>query len=124
MIRFRIRLTAKDGNLDSLRRLFDDVFSVAVQQMEGFRSCELLRPYAAQVRGELCEATPDHDLEIELVFDTEQQRRAWVASDLHQEVWPRVRELAESVTHLGYDVLSARAVAMGASTAPREGGAV
>ncbi|HTW99219.1 MAG TPA: antibiotic biosynthesis monooxygenase [Acidimicrobiales bacterium] len=53
-------------------------FRPAVGQQPGFRSVALLRPKVGQ------------RWLLHIEFEHDAQRQAWVATPLHQEVWPRL----------------------------------
>jgi SRSO17 transposase len=45
------------------------------------------------------------DISLRLQFDTEENRRRWVASDDHQRVWPQALELSRQAEWVGYEVI-------------------
>jgi heme-degrading monooxygenase HmoA len=81
-----VELEVKAGAAAALAADYRSSFRPAVSGQEGFRAVRLLRPVDA----------PHHRLVIE--FAEEQQRLRWVASDLHQEVWPRIEAHCERYT--------------------------
>lgn len=74
------------GREGALLDIYRDAFRPAISRQPGFRSVSLLRPNGGDV----------HRLVI--VFDDEEQRERWVASDTHQDVWPRVEALCTEWT--------------------------
>jgi len=74
-----VELGVRSGEETRLAEAFTSTFRPAVSAQPGFRSVRLLRPAA---EGGLW------FLEIEFV--DEERRLAWVGTDLHQEVWPRI----------------------------------
>jgi antibiotic biosynthesis monooxygenase (ABM) superfamily enzyme len=42
---------------------------------------------------------------MNLVFDTEENRMKWVASDEHQVALPKAKELAEDFAWRGFDIV-------------------
>jgi heme-degrading monooxygenase HmoA len=66
-----------------LMSIFRDRFRPAIAKQPGFVGVKLLRLQAA-----LAGEPPAHcRYRLVINFATEDQRAAWVASDLHQEVW-------------------------------------
>lgn len=73
-----VELQVKDGAAGALVDTYRSTFRPAISGQEGFRAVRLLRPLDA----------PGYRLVIE--FAEEEQRLRWVASELHQQVWPRM----------------------------------
>jgi heme-degrading monooxygenase HmoA len=73
-----VELQVKEGAAEALVADYRSTFRPAISRQEGFRAARLLRPVDA----------PAYRLVIE--FAEERQRERWVASDLHQQVWPRI----------------------------------
>jgi heme-degrading monooxygenase HmoA len=81
-----VELEVKAGAADALVAEYRSSFRPAISGQEGFRAVRLLRPVDA----------PHYRLVIE--FAEEQQRQRWVASELHQEVWPRIEARCSGYT--------------------------
>ena len=79
MVSLHIDLQLKPGAGAELEKTFGQVFRPAISVQPGFVAVALLRP-APEALG--------YRLVIE--FQTEQLRLDWVATDLHQQVWPRM----------------------------------
>ncbi len=73
-----VELEVREGAGEALLDTYRSTFRPAVSRQEGFRSVRLLHPLEA----------PGYRLMIE--FGEEEQRLRWVASALHQEVWPQM----------------------------------
>lgn len=73
-----VELQVKQGDAGALVAGYQSVFRPAISRQPGFHAVRLLRPVDA----------PGYRLVIE--FDQEEQRERWVASDLHQQVWPQL----------------------------------
>ncbi len=98
MIELQINLEALPGKEEKLEKVFDTVFVPAISVQKGFKSVSLLKQ-SNTMRG----------YQIQLRFDTEEQRLAWVASDEHQKAFPKVAELCGMVSWLGFDVTGYKA---------------
>lgn len=81
-----VDLRLASGREPDLLDVYRDTFRPAISRQPGFRSVDLLRPNG----GEL------HRLVI--VFDEEEQRTRWVASEVHQRVWPQIEALCAGYT--------------------------
>lgn len=67
-----------------LLEVYQSTFQPAIRKQDGFRDVRLLKLRTA-VAGE---APARCTYRLVISFDSEEQRQTWVASDLHQEVWP------------------------------------
>ncbi|HEX4213308.1 MAG TPA: antibiotic biosynthesis monooxygenase [Candidatus Dormibacteraeota bacterium] len=88
-----VDLRTREGAATALLETFRTRFRPAIAQQPGFRSVTLL----------MGDEVP-HRLVI--VFEQEEQRLAWVASALHQEVWPQVEAHCESYLPVLFEEVS------------------
>ena len=91
MFVLHVELTLKPGSQHGLEKTFNDRFYPAISIQDGFIAAQLLRSNETDTNYRLC-----------LSFDQQVSQQTWVASDLHQEVWPQVKDLCESYTVAGY----------------------
>ena len=75
-----VDLELKPGAAPALEKTYREVFRPAISAQEGFADVALLRPRS---EGE--------DYRLVIVFQSEPLRQEWVASDLHQKVWPQMQ---------------------------------
>jgi len=61
--------------------------------------------FSPEVCEEIQAKATNYNYQMNLVFDTEGNRRKWAASDEHQEVWPLAQSMVEQVAWRGYDVV-------------------
>jgi heme-degrading monooxygenase HmoA len=73
-----IDLQVRPGEESHLEDVFKSTFRPAISQQAGFQAVDLLRPASGS------------RWVIEIRFVDETSRLAWVATDLHQEVWPQI----------------------------------
>lgn len=85
-----VELEVRSGAEDALVDTYRSVFQPAIRAQAGFRWVRLLRPVDA----------PAYCLVIEFTEETLRQR--WVASELHQEVWPRIEAHCSATSSLLY----------------------
>jgi heme-degrading monooxygenase HmoA len=76
-----VDMSVKPGSHPDLERTYTEVFRPAISRQEGFRDVELLRPN--QDGGEY---------RLRIAFEVHDLQKKWVASDLHQQVWPQIED--------------------------------
>jgi heme-degrading monooxygenase HmoA len=74
-----VDMQVKPGSQPTLEKTYTEIFRPAISRQDGFRWVELLRSNRDSGEYRLSIAFAVHDLQ-----------KKWVASDLHQEVWPQV----------------------------------
>jgi heme-degrading monooxygenase HmoA len=82
-----------------LLSIFKNTFTPAISKQPGFVSVRLLKLRTAIVG----EAPGDAPIRLVITFQTEEQRLAWVATDVHQEVWPRIANTLDRFKAYLYD---------------------
>ncbi|MCL4236979.1 MAG: hypothetical protein KJ047_01920 [Anaerolineae bacterium] len=82
--------------------MYTAVYVPALRQQQGYIRSSLLRIFPADLAQEIGAAPTQFEYQLELVFDTEENRRRWVASPEHQRAWPQAAALARSVAHRAY----------------------
>ena len=107
MITLHIYLQVMPANDAEFERLFRDEYVPAISRQQGFRSGALLHVYEA-TRAEAIDARRDWTHEIDIVFDTEENRQKWAAGPEHSRVWPRVESMCERVTWQGFDIMTSQ----------------
>ena len=91
MFVLHIELAVKPGSQTVLETTFVERFYPAVSAQGGFAAAQLLRSNEDDRNYRLC-----------LNFDEQTSQQKWVATDLHQEVWPLVEGLCEGFAVTGY----------------------
>ena len=74
-----VDMKIKPGAQQALEKTYTETFQPAITKQEGFRAVALLRPNQDGGEYRLSIAFASHDLQ-----------KKWVASDLHQIVWPQI----------------------------------
>lgn len=105
MIALHIRLHVHEAQRSDLEKTYAEAFLPALRVQQGFRGSSLYRTYAPELAQEINAAKDSSDYVVELRFDTEVNRRLWVASREHAAAWPQLRGLATEVSHVGSDVV-------------------
>jgi heme-degrading monooxygenase HmoA len=80
MFILHVDIVLKPNTRENLFRIYRDKFMPAISVQPGYVSAMLLRPVE---KGEF-----DNRLVIE--FESHEKQQAWVATDLHQQVWPEM----------------------------------
>jgi heme-degrading monooxygenase HmoA len=80
MFILHVDLTVKSGMTEALKGTYRDVFCPAISKQPGFSETKLLQAKPPGAR--------THRLVIG--FEKEELQKKWVATDLHQQVWPKM----------------------------------
>lgn len=80
MFVLHVELEVKPGEQKNLEDTFGGPFTAAISQQNGFRAVKLLRPAE----------DGDGAYRLSIAFDDRPSQQKWVASDLHQTVWPQM----------------------------------
>jgi heme-degrading monooxygenase HmoA len=94
MFVLHIDLAVKEGSQSVLGETFIERFYPAVSAQGGFVAAQLLRSNDSDTSYRLC-----------LNFDKQASQQTWVATDLHQEVWPLIADLCESFSVARYETV-------------------
>ncbi len=82
---------------------YKNTFSPAIRKQPGFVDVKLLK-----LRAEMAGKVPANcTYRLMLSFQTEDQRKAWVATSLHQKVWPTIENTLKGAKYTAflYDVV-------------------
>ena len=80
MFVLHVGIVMKNGQAKAAEEVFAGIFRPAIRSQEGFDHVEFLRNNAS---GEYI---------LSIGFESETLQRKWVATDLHQEVWPLMEQ--------------------------------
>jgi heme-degrading monooxygenase HmoA len=94
MIVLQVDLRVREGAAPALEKTFREVFRPAISAQEGFVEVELLKSRTAADR--YC---------LVIKFASEPLRLQWVATDLHQQVWPALEAHCAGYEGEGFDVV-------------------
>lgn len=82
MFVLHIDLPASKAKEQDLEQAFTGTFRPAISRQQGFRGVELLQ------------SVDDATLYcLTISFESQEMQQKWVATDLHQEVWPALQNL-------------------------------
>ena len=92
-------------NADAFEKMYYSIYVPAMTVQTGYVGSKLLRLFPESVSKEIqAEATPFNYI-IQISFDTEENRRKWVASKQHDIAWPAASGHAKEFKWKGYDVM-------------------
>jgi heme-degrading monooxygenase HmoA len=94
MFVLHIELKVKPGMQQSLEKTYLDKFRPAISAQEGFNAVQLLRSNDENA-----------DYRLSLAFDHQASQKKWVATDLHQEVWPAIADQCTEFSVQGYSAV-------------------
>jgi len=78
-----VDMQVKPGVQQGLEKTYAEIFRPAISRQQGFRSVELLR-LNKDSNGD------EGEYRLLIAFVEHALQKKWVASDLHQEVWPQI----------------------------------
>jgi heme-degrading monooxygenase HmoA len=92
-------------NIATFEKTYYSIYVPAMIVQQGYLSSKLLRLYTDDVAAKI-EAEPTaYNYQIQISFDTEENRRKWVASEQHKIAWPAASGLSKEFKWRGYDVM-------------------
>lgn len=95
MITLNMRLTAKRGREDDLLRAVRDRWMAAMSRQPGFVRGVLLKPYSGPAAANVGLPEKEFTFEVVSFWETEADRAAWAASEIHAEVIAGVNDAVE-----------------------------
>ena len=97
-------IVAKE-NAEAFEKMYYSVYVPAMTVQQGYVGSKLLRLFPENVSKEIEAEVTTYNYQIQISFDTEENRRKWVASSQHQIAWPAANALAKEYKWRGYDVM-------------------
>jgi len=94
MFVLHIELKVKPELRQVLEKTYLEKFRPAISSQEGFNAVQLLHSKENDANYRLC-----------LAFDQQAAQQKWVATDLHQEVWPAIAEQCIEFSVQGYSTV-------------------
>jgi mannose-6-phosphate isomerase-like protein (cupin superfamily)/heme-degrading monooxygenase HmoA len=92
-------------NAEAFEKMYSSIYVPAMTVQKGYIESKLLRLYPENVQKEIESEQTTYNYQIQISFDTEENRRKWVASPQHQVAWPAASGLAKSFKWRGYEVM-------------------
>ena len=92
-------------NAEAFETMYHSVYVPAMTVQQGYLGSKLLRLFPENLSKEIEAESTTYNYQIQISFDTEENRRKWVASTQHQIAWPAATALAKEYKWRGYDVM-------------------
>ncbi|QII47159.1 cupin domain-containing protein [Flagellimonas oceani] len=92
-------------NAKAFEEMYYSIYVPAMVVQDGYLSSKLLRLFPQDLAKEIQAEPTTYNYQIQISFDTEENRRKWVASDQHQIAWPAASGLGKEFKWRGYDVM-------------------
>ena len=92
-------------NAEAFEKIYSSVYVPAMTVQQGYLGSKLLRLFPDNIEKEIQGEPTTYNYQIQISFDTEENRRKWVASEQHKIAWPAASGLAKEFKWRGYDVM-------------------
>jgi heme-degrading monooxygenase HmoA len=97
-IQLHVDLTVLPAKEKEMLAHFHKVFKPAASKVKGYIDVEVLK-----LRSTLAGSAPQSvNYRFILLYESEELRQKWIASDVHQQVWPPIEKM---LVHKNYNVL-------------------
>lgn len=90
---------------EAFERMYYSIYVPAMIVQEGYLSSKLLKRYPEDLARDIEAEPTEYNYQIQISFDTEENRQRWVESNQHQIAWPAATDLAKEFKWRGYDVM-------------------
>lgn len=94
-------------NAEAFEKMYHSIYVPAMTVQQGYLGSKCLRMYPEGISKQIEAEPTTYNYQIQISFDTEENRRKWVASSQHQIAWPAATALAKEYKWRGYDVAGA-----------------
>lgn len=92
-------------NAEAFEKMYTSIYVPAMTVQQGYLGSKLLRLFPDNMEKEIQGEPTTYNYQIQISFDTEENRRKWVASEQHKIAWPAASGLAKEFKWRGYDVM-------------------
>ena len=92
-------------NGEAFEKMYHSIYVPAMTVQPGYLGSKLLRLFSEDMAKTIQAEPTTFNYQIQISFDTEENRRRWLASDQHQIAWPAASRLAKEYKWRGYDVM-------------------
>jgi mannose-6-phosphate isomerase-like protein (cupin superfamily) len=92
-------------NAEAFEKMYSSIYVPAMTVQQGYIESKILRLFPEEVEKQIEGEPSTYNYQIQISFDTEENRRKWVASEQHKIAWPAASKLAKSFKWRGYDVM-------------------
>jgi mannose-6-phosphate isomerase-like protein (cupin superfamily) len=92
-------------NAEAFEKMYHSIYVPAMTVQPGYVGSKLLRLFSEDAAKTIQAEPTAYNYSIQISFDTEENRRKWVASPQHQIAWPAASALVKEFKWRGYDVM-------------------
>lgn len=92
-------------NAAAFEKVYYSIYVPAMTVQQGYLGSKLLRLFPEEQAKTIQAEPTTYNYQIQISFDTEENRRKWVASEQHKIAWPAASGLAKEFKWRGYDVM-------------------
>ena len=92
-------------NAKAFEDMYHSIYVPAMVVQQGYLGSKLLRLFPENISKEIQAEPTSYNYQIMISFDSEENRRKWVASKQHDIAWPAASDLAKEFKWKGYDVM-------------------
>ena len=86
-------------------KMYYSIYVPAMTVQDGYLSSKVLRMFPENISKEIQAEPTTYNYQIQIEFDSEENRRKWVASEQHKLAWPAAAAIATEYKWRGYDVM-------------------
>lgn len=94
-----------EENGEAFEKMYSSIYLPAMTVQQGYLGSKLLRLFSEDMAKTIQAEPTTFNYQIQISFDSEENRRRWVASEQHQIAWPAASRLAKEYKWRGYDVM-------------------
>jgi uncharacterized RmlC-like cupin family protein len=105
MAKLQMFFEVEPANYAAFEKNYIDVYVPALRKQVGYLGSKLLRIFPAEVSKRNGSPESKFTFEMELMFEKEEQRKAWTSTQEHDYAWSKTSAFAKSFQWLGYDVV-------------------
>ena len=92
-------------NNEAFEKMYHSIYVPAMMVQKGYLGSKLLRLFPEEESKAIQGEPTNYNYQIQISFDTEENRKLWVASDQHKIAWPAATRLAKEYKWRGYDAM-------------------
>lgn len=92
-------------NAAAFEKMYYSIYVPAMIVQQGYAGSKLLRLFSDDIAKTIQAEPTNYNYQIQISFDTEENRRKWVASEQHKIAWPAASGLAKEFKWRGYDIM-------------------
>jgi mannose-6-phosphate isomerase-like protein (cupin superfamily) len=104
-IALQMDFTVAKENSEAFEKMFHSIYVPAMTVQKGYLWSKLLRLFPEDISKSIEAEPTEYNYQVQISFDTEENRRRWVASDQHKIAWPAASKLAKAYKWRGYEVM-------------------